>query len=321
MASALHVGLPSSRLGRAFQSVLASLNPRAGEGVEIQVANAAWFDVEASFRPAFGRALDRHYGAAVAQADFGSDPAAARQKINEWGSEHTHGLIPEILSADARLGRGSFVLANAAHFRGAWAQPFSKVLGEYFRRADAWIDAPFMRELGEFGLAEDADLLAVELPYVGREVSMVVLMPQHGRLAEFEATLTPESLSRSIAALADTELELHFPSFSVASRADLTDALKSLGMVSAFDPRTADFSRAARGGGYLDAVGQNAYLRVNQEGTVAAVVTVVTGIGVGQAEHHAPPIVRVDSPFIFLVRHVATGTILFMGRVEDPKAQ
>ena len=67
-------------------------------------------------------------------------------------------------------------------------------------------------------------------------------------------------------------------------------------------------------------MGQNTYLRVDQEGTVAAVVTVVTGWGAGQAFHQAPPIVRVDRPFIFLVRHVATDTILFMGRVEDPTA-
>jgi serpin B len=114
-------------------------------------------------------------------------------------------------------------------------------------------------------------------------------------------------------------VDLRFPPFTFASSLDLTDPVEALGVTTAFSGH-ADFSRATERGARLGSVRQSALVRVDEQGTVAAAITTVIGIGFGQAfgVEPQPRLFRVDRPFLFVIRHRPTGTILFMGRVEDP---
>ncbi len=321
MAKVLHLRLPRRRLRRAFQSTLAKLAPDPDGGVQIDLANGVFADVTTRFRPGFRRALERRFGAHAESADFESDPRGAVRGINSWAFEKTRGLIPEILRVDDLRLPGGFVLTNAAYFQGEWARPFDEIEDGVFWSADGAIAVPLMSNTGEYSVAESEDLLTVEIPYRGDEASMVVLMPKGtAGLNGFEDALTPDALADALAALQTEHIVLHFPSFEIESRIGLQETLEALGMKRAFDRKKANFSRATKTRTAITSIGQTATIRVDQEGTVAAAVTSVSFVGAGQS-FGGPRDVRIDRPFLLLVRHRRTDTILFMGRVEDPSAR
>jgi serpin B len=167
-----------------------------------------------------------------------------------------------------------------------------------------------------FGHAQGDGFVAVELPYDGEELSMVIVCPEPERFAEVEASLDADAVAAIVAAIEPTQLLLTMPKFRFEARLGLVPTLQSLGMLDAFDPLAADLSgidgtRTL----YVTDVLHKAYIGVNEAGTEAAAATAVI---VGTTS--VPPSVVIDSSFIFFIRDVATGAILFIGRVMDPTA-
>lgn len=183
------------------------------------------------------------------------------------------------------------------------------------------VQTPTMAQKRPFGYADHADLQVLELPYAGEELSMVVLLPRKADgLADLERQLTPENLKKWTNGLRKQEVEIFLPRFRMSSRFDLGGTLSSMGMVDAFVRGKADFSGmdGKQGWLYIGIVVHKAFVDVNEEGTEAAAAT---GVGVAAAAVAMPvrmPVFRADHPFFFLIRHNATGSILFMGRVLNP---
>ncbi|MHC4199205.1 MAG: serpin family protein, partial [Planctomycetota bacterium] len=180
------------------------------------------------------------------------------------------------------------------------------------------ITVPTMRQTERFGYAEAEGLQVLELPYVGDELSMAILLPKktHG-LAEIEALLDAGSMKTWLSRLAKRKVQVFLPRFKIEFGLDLKKALKSMGMPLAFDDRKADFSGMdGRIWLYIGAVIHQAYVDVNEEGTEAAAATAV--VMKGRSVAKAPPVFRADHPFIFLIRDRKTGSILFVGRVMNP---
>jgi serpin B len=157
---------------------------------------------------------------------------------------------------------------------------------------------------------------AVDLPYGGQAFSMTVVLPVEGvSPAQLVAELDQAVWTQWLAGFGATRVALDLPKFELEWDEKLNDALIELGMIDAFDGSVADFSRLTPGGGvWIDLVQQKAFVSVDEKGTEASAATAVVIVD------SAPPQMRVDRPFLFVLRERLSGTILFVGIVNDPTA-
>jgi serpin B len=289
-------------------------------GSRLDVANSVWLQSGFAVKPDYTSLLQSRYGAVAEQVDFQRATEQARQRINTWVEQKTEGkiedlLVPGTVTADTRL-----VLANAVYFKGAWESPFDAkrtAAADFTLASGEKVSAPFMNQKARFGYVSDDRVTALSMPYAGGDVSMVVLLPaEAGGLVALERDLTRERLDAWVGAMRRLEVTTAIPKFQMTSEMSLADTLSAMGMRRVFT-RDADLSGIAEGKGLaLTAVVHKAFVDVNEEGTEAAAAT---GGVVGVTSVQNPVVFRADRPFLFVVRHEPTGTVLFIGRVVDPR--
>jgi serpin B len=210
------------------------------------------------------------------------------------------------------------VLANAVHFRGTWRTRFDVQRTEtgMFRVSPARsVPTPMMSLTADLQYAESELLQAVRLPFDG-ELEMVILVPREpGGLPEVEADLSAEGLEAILAGTSTTRVALGLPKFTAGSRFELSTLLASMGMPLAFTPR-ADFSgiNGRSGDLFISLVVHQAFVTVDERGAEAAAAT---GVVLGRGGPHLQT-VRADRPFLYLIRHAETGSVVFLGRLVDP---
>ncbi|MCC6792447.1 MAG: serpin family protein, partial [Thermomicrobiales bacterium] len=165
---------------------------------------------------------------------------------------------------------------------------------------------------------------AIELDYAGSEFTFTIILPDDGQFETFESTLDAAALDTAIGQLSYTEVLVYLPKFAFAFDAKLGPTLQAMGMTDAFDPDLADFTGMVEGPPpeplYIGEVLHKAFITVDENGTEAAAATVVEMAAGSAQPDEAPPEVRIDRPFIFVIRDSQTGTVLFLGRVMDPSA-
>ena len=293
------------------------------EGIELNIANALWTQKDPPLLPAFLQITKSEYQANVSQADFRIGAEEARDKINQWVSQKTKEKIQNILPPGSLTDLTRLVLANAIYFKGVWARQFeqAETSTQPFHVSTArHVEVPLMHRFDEVRYTEDADFQAVELPYKGGGLSMVILLPrQVDACSKLEDRLTPALLSRSLGGMKKQKVEIFLPRFKLESSLELSDTLAKMGMPDAFGPK-ADFSGMdGTKSLYISAVFHKAWGEVNEEGTEAAAATaVVMTRSAVIKQPPPPPIFRADHPFIFLIRDTRSGSVLFLGRLVDP---
>jgi serpin B len=315
MRSALALdGLSQEEINEAYRGLLDLLTSLDGT-VDLSIANAVWSNQEVEFHAAFFEAVQTAFAATAESSDF-ADPGTL-DEINRWAAEQTHGKIEKILdSLDPDL---VMLLLNAIWFDGQWTTRFdpADTRRAPFLRADgSTVDVDMMNlDTGEFPLAFGADWSAAELPYGGGAWSMVVVVPVGQRSArELFGQLDGEAWNEIVGRLTPLEVDrLSLPRFALEYDAFLNEALDAMGMGVAFGP-AADFTRLSPIGDRLciDFVRQKTFIEVDEAGTRAAAVTAV---GIGLESFIG---LVVDRPFVFALRERLSGTILFIGLVEDP---
>jgi len=291
---------------------------------QLDVANAVWLERNLAVQPAFLRSLSSEFMTGLWRVDFIQDLSGATNAINQWTSENTRGYIKQLFTPGALNIYTRLVLADAVFFRGDWVRKFlSATESEPFHLGSGGtVTVPFMisgRANSEHPLtapvAVTHQYVAVELPYAGKSLSALVVMPTGSSLSSFVSSLTPGSLDRLVKGLLPAAIDLSMPTFTIRSDNQLNQTLSSMGMSDAFS-LSADFSRIDPNLPlYVQTVEQHAYLQVTPKGTTAAAAT---GIGVGTSAVEVPKPVVIDHPFLFLVRDDATGAILFESMVENP---
>ena len=269
-----------------------------------------------------------HFGAELFSLDFKA-AANAAGRINGWVSEETHGKIPTLVSSEGLDPLTRLVLANAVYFKAAWSSPFeaADTLPEpFFLSSETGgsdtVEARMMRQELDLGYWADEALgmEAVSIPY--EAMSMVVLLPETGRLAALGDVLDAAFLDHVIAGLESTLVELKLPRFEVRCTYQLAEALRGLGIEAGFDPSRSDFSGVTDHpeGLSISEVMHDAWVKVDEEGTEAAAATgaMMAGLALSEEEPPEPIPFHVDRPFVFLIRDNETGAVLFMGRIMDP---
>ena len=328
MADALRFALPQDRLHPAFNGLDLEL-ARRGEGAEgkdeegfrLNVVNAIWGQEGYEFLSEFLDVLAENYGAGLRVLDFEDAPEASRVTINDWVSEQTEDRIEDLIPQGVINEWTLLVLTNAIYFNGAWDNPFEPGLtadGTFHLLDGGEVSVPMMKQIKSLGYAEGEGVQAVELPYDGQELSMVILLPDAGAFEAFEGTLDAGRVGAIVKDISYRQVALSLPKFEVESDFSLVDALTAMGMPDAFTG-AADFSGMTGNRDlFIAEVVHKAFVSVDEAGTEAAAATAVVMEKMAMPEE--PVEVTVDRPFVFLIRDVETGAILFVGRVVDPSA-
>ena len=326
MTEALRFTLEQERLHPAFNGLDQLLESRGegaegkdGEGFRLNVVNALWGQKGFGFEDAFLDALAQNYGAGLRLVDYKQAAEAARQVINAWVSEQTEDRIQDLIPGGALDSTTRLVLTNAIYFNAAWLHPFteSRTADEPFTRLDgSTVSVPIMGQQESLGHFAGDGFQAVDLLYSGGELSMTILLPDEGNFEAFEDALDAEQVEAVLEALRRQEVALRMPKFEFDAQFSLPQALRQLGMQDAFTSQ-ADFSgMTGQRDLFISDVIHKAFVSVDEKGTEAAAATAV--IMKLTAMPAQPVQVDVDRPFIFLIRDIETGAILFMGRVLDP---
>jgi serpin B len=322
MAKTLHFLLDAGQLHPAFASLEAQLTASKSKGYQLDVANALWGQKGKSFLPDFLASTRQNYRAGFREVDFQATEAA-RQTINTWVENQTNDKIHELLKPGVITGDTELVLTNAIYFKGKWVDPFPKARTkeeDFQLGAGNKVKAPLMHQKKHYRYLDGKDFQALELPYVGDALAMVVLLPRKADgLPNFERVLTPDKLQGWLNGLNSEEVEVTLPKFRLTSEFRLDQTLASLGMARVFTGGEADFSGMdGKQDLFLSAVVHQAFVDVNEEGTEAAAAT--GAVMTRMALRLDLPVFRADHPFLFLIRDTHSGSILFLGRLTDPRS-
>lgn len=319
--SAIEDSMVHSAFNALDLSLMQAHQPK--NGVTLSIVNTTWGQTGWPFKPLYIETLARHYGAGLNCLDFQRAPDSCRMIINGWVYEETNELIEDLLPKGSIDTDTRFVLTNAIYFFGTWLHRFDKsdTRNAVFHRADGSTTEVAMMHLPETtfpyyanGYGPDAGYQALQLPYAGKRLAMLVLLPTRDSFDSVEQRLTGKILNKIMEGLDSTELVVELPRFSFTTETmNISSILQGMGMQRAFTGQ-ADFSGIdSTATLYISDVFHKAYVKVNEEGTEAAAATAT-----GMRMVSMPLTFRADRPFIFCIQDTYTNTILFMGRVKDP---
>jgi serpin B len=320
MATALHFTLPGKRLHSAFGGLQKQIvQDEKSRGYQLFLANALWGQKGEPVLKEFLDLNKNYYGAGLTLLDFINETEKSRQIINNWVEEKTKEKIKDLIPPGGVDSATVMVLTNAIYFKGEWKTKFEEkdtMCADFYVSAKDKVKIDMMHLKEKFKYYEDEKMKAVELPYKGDELSMLVLLPKKigGSITELEKTLTTESFNVLLPKMKTTEIDVYLPKFKMTwGTFSLKEALIALGMRDVFG--NADFSGInGKGGIWISDVLHKAFVEVNEKGTEAAAGTgVVMMWGIPDV-----PVFRADHPFIFIIKDNRTESILFMGRVMNP---
>jgi len=330
MANALQFSLTSNKIHPSFNALLLAIEESQeqtptdieGSHFQLNMANSIWGEEDFEFKAAFLETLARQYGAGLFTVDFKENPEGARLAINDWVAEETEQKIRDIIPIGVINPFTRLVLANAIYFNGSWLYPFNE---------NNTSDAPFysldgtestvkmMHLYGKnlnYGKGENYQV--VNLPYLSSDFSMTIILPNLGSFEEFEAQLGLNKMANILSNMSYTRADLQMPKFDFETDINANNVLIALGMGEAFDPEFADFSGITdKEDLFITDVLHKATITVDETGTEAAAATAVL-ISITSAMPEEAISIIIDRPFLFMIRHETTDTILFLGRVLQP---
>ena len=337
MADALRYTLPKDRLHPAFAGLDGELRSRSENtapsydsdedniAFRLNIANAVWGQEGYKFHGDYLNTLKENYEGELRLLDFTSGPEESRGIINDWVAEETEDKIKDLMPEGSIDSFTRLVLTNAIYFNGGWRNPFFEESTEerpFYLLDDKKIEVPMMTGRSADGLysyASGKGFQAVGIPYASYGMSMIAFLPDKGKLDDLENSMTAGTLDGLEWERRDVTLNM--PRFEFRSQFSLEGTLAGMGMPDAFS-EAADFSGMTDETSlYISVVVHEAFVSVDEEGTEAAAATG----GVARPTDASTPVplepitVTFDRPFIFLIRDEPTGTILFLGRVMDPR--
>jgi serpin B len=296
----------------AFCRKMLTEAPKLDKLTKVMIANTIYMNKDYELKPDFISKANTFYDATLETRDFAD--GKTRGVINKWGSDHTEGMIPEVLTEDEFDPTAVSYLLNAIYFKGAWAEKFDKnnTSDETFYGYNGETQVPMMHQEHEFGYTETDGFQVLRLPYGNNAYSMTILLPKEGKtISNVLATLTADTWQQ-YQRMGSATVDVKLPRFESKSDVDLTKIMSALGMPKAFTP-AAEFPDFCNVPTCIDLMKQVAKIKLNEEGTEAAAVTVigikVTSVGpLQRVEFHA------TRPFLYVISEQSTGAIFFIGQ-------
>jgi len=324
MANVLSVEQDNESFHSYMKNLYEVLNTKNAE-YNISTANALWVKENLQLLEAYLDIIREYYGGDATEVDY-SNPTEAAAIINQWVENQTNGLIKDLITADAISPLTALILTNAIYFKGIWETQFDPVntTNRTFETSvETSVETPTMSLVDTedvFYYTETDDLQILELPYTGDDISMIILLPKNNDLSLIIDTIESDMFSEWIGSMVETNVDIYLPKFKVETSYSLGDYLIELGMNIPFTS-SADFSGITGGRDlFISKVIHKAFIDVNEEGTEAAAATAVTMTTSINGDGSSRIIFDCNHPFMYLIQHKQTGTILFMGSINDPLA-
>ena len=285
----------------------------AQEQINLTIADRTWPDVNLEPAQQWIDLLASHHGATVQPLDFSGDPASSRDVINSWVSDQTKGLIPELLTEGMINQETLLMLTDAIYFEASWAVPFYEPFGvvdDFILLDGSTIQTDYLHKIDTSDRSALGDgYVAVELPYTGGAFVMVVIVPDEGEFENLRDRLDQHLINEIDTNLTVRPYELFLPKWETTTNLNLGEWMREVNIAPGSYP---DIDPEAFIGGAVHA----ADITVDEKGTVAAAATAIDIEGAGPPEPEIT--IRADRPFYYLIRHQATGMILFAGHVTHP---
>ncbi len=326
MTQTLHF-LPQDQFHSEFNALDQQLeeskksNDKDQTPLQLDIVNAIWAEQTQTFLPEFLDTLAVNYGAGVHIADFINKFESARKEINSWVKNKTRNKIKNVLAEGSLNSDTRMLVVNTIYFKADWLHQFeaSETQDAPFHLLDGTtVNTPMMNQDIFIPYASGNGYQAVELPYSGSTAAMEIIVPDEGNFDSFESSFDSEVYDQIIKSMEPAFVTLGLPKFEFSSDFNLSDQLASLGMPDVFDRNNADFSGMTGGRDlFMSDVVHKAFVAVDEKGTEAAAATLPI-ITLGGAMPPGDISLIVDRPFIFVIRDLGTGQILFFGRVLNP---
>ena len=323
MRQVLHlVGTTEQVLDLAGKLATSYQNP--GPQITLRLANRLFGEKTLGFRQAYIDDVSRAFPAPLEPLDFKHAAELGRQRMNLWVAKVTEDRIKDLIPLGSVGSHTRLVVANATYFLGDWKDQFAELrtAPAAFRTSSSKsVDVPTMHRKHRFGFTETDGVMLLEMPYQGDPLAMTLVLPVDlDGLDAVEARLSLATVDQWIATLAVRQVDVALPRFTMNSGVLMLDgALEALGMPFAFDPDKADFGGLAESstGLCVSHVYDKAFIKIDEKGTKPPAKTTLD-MWRGDGFPPKPNEFHADHPFLFFIRDVRSGLILFMGRVSDP---
>jgi serpin B len=325
MGRVMHLGGETETMIASMGEQLRAWNDPALQSYELRVVDRLFGERTASFEPDFLALVERSFGAPLEKVDFMGNYDGARARINKWVEDSTKDRIVDLLPIGSVSAETRLVLTNAVYFKGDWLHPFE---GNDTREQTFHVggtrpaNVKTMHQIVHVGHVKTDGLQMIELPYVGGDLAMDILLPaRKDGLDELANALDEARFAALVGELKPTTVDVALPKFELemAESLSLRDALVELGMRRAFGD--ADFTGISTTISplFISQVFHKTFVAVDEEGTEAAAATAV--VMATESTFVMPDSVPfiADHPFLFVLRDVHTGTIMFIGQLIDPR--
>ena len=322
MTRTLHLLGTESDVGASVKTLMSAFNGLNDQHTKLRTGNGVFVERTCQLESGFVKVTREQFRVPAESVDFIGAPEAGRRLINARVAKQTERKITAILPEDSVDSTSKVVVTNAVYFKGKWQSPFKPhhtYLQAFYVSGGTPQQVRMMHQSAKFKHAAADGVQLLELPYQGKgkEVSMLIVLPdERNGLGKLERELTAERLEGWVESLQDKRVSVALPRFEMKTTTPLAGQLEKLGMKRAFDPGRAEFGGMSRCAQlYLENVYHQAFVKVDEQGTIAAAATAA----------HAKPASAIistpfvaDHPFLFAIRHPASGTLLFLGRVVAP---
>lgn len=303
------------------------------EGQTLRINNAVWLDTSLIVEADWLALTRDQYGAEETRTDFSSAPEAARNQINRWVEDKTEDRIKDLLAPSHVDETTRAVLVNTIYMKADWASPFAAQATQeepFYLLSGEAPDTTMMHQTGSFQHIEANNFKAVQLPYKGNELSLIILLPDTQKgIADLESRLSADTLNKWMTSLEEAgsvRIDLKLPKLKLKDKYELAETLQRLGLIAPFagDPfhfaGMVDPEKQPGGGVSIDKVVHQTFLEVDEKGTEAAAATAITMRKTATITPTETPIAfHADHPFLLILKHNETGTVLFLGRIADPR--
>jgi serpin B len=309
-------GFAQDEVNGYFNKLITEL-PKVDPNTTLNIANSIWYRQGFTVLPDFLKTDSNYFHAKVEALDFGNP--SSKTTINNWVNDQTRGKIPTIV--DELSPDDIMYLINAVYFKSVWNTKFDAAQTHnqafYFPDNSA-VQASFMQGKVNYKIYSGSDASAIELPYINNKFSMVIIQPGSGTLSNLVANLDTVSWNKWMADLRQQNGDVIMPKFKFSYDILLNGALIQLGMGNAFSD-VADFTGINPSGGlHISKVQHKAFVAVDETGTEAAAAT---SVSINLTANEGTPPITIDHPFLFVIREMKTGLILFAGTVNNPLQQ
>lgn len=326
MSKTLKFSLDKNNFHRSFKMMSDTLMENAKtKGVEINIANSLWAQKDYSFLDEYYDLTKKYYNSGFKYVDFIHQSEKARKTINKWVEKKTEEMIPDLLAEGTITDETRLVLVNAIYFYGIWDEAFKKKLTKksiFYLTKEKNKEVDFMNLYRkQIQYYENNLIQAIELPYAGKNISMMILLPkERNGIQKLEKYLSNSNYENWSNSLEERKVNVSLPKFEMESSYDLANILGELGMPLAFTDM-ADFSgMTGKKDLKISKVIHKAVIEVSEKGTEAAASTAVTMIETTSLISEKKVIFNANHPFIVIIRDKKTEAILFLGKVFDPEA-